>query len=120
MKRIGTIKFYKELDDILKHSTPYYFKELLITIILDYLTHYSLSEIDIAMENIKKYFYPELLHIYDPVKKNYPTIIHLINYFYQSIGDEVVITSHNSNNILIVTIAYLKIFKMIQKKSYYS
>ncbi|GBD91812.1 hypothetical protein BMS3Abin04_02544 [bacterium BMS3Abin04] len=53
MKRIGTIKFYKELDDILKHSTPYYFKELLITIILDYLTHYSLSEIDIAMENIK-------------------------------------------------------------------
>lgn len=88
MKRIGTIKFAQDYESLLKTCGPLQFKESLITIILDYLTHYSLSETNYAMDNIKEYFHPEFIQIYDSLVNYYPQVIISVRNLYQVINNK--------------------------------
>jgi len=120
MKRIGTIKFYRELDYILNNSHPYIFKESLLITIFDYLTYYELYEIELAMENVKKYFYPEFLHLYNSILKYYPQIVQIFNHFHSSIDIDIKINRYRDEQYLSINESLFSAFEDHSTNKLYS
>lgn len=100
MKKTGIRKFSNELDYIIRSHSINPFKTSFLSSILDYLTHYSPGEVELAMENVKKHFYPEFLQLYNNIKDGYNSVINVVNHFYASIGEGIEINERNSSEVI--------------------